>query len=237
MATAQKTITLPMIKSSVNVRRHKTDKTLVSNIKPVIETFDWDIVDEPWNSLGTWLKSGDGTSEISPAGQLHQINASRWKFLGDIPSLYTFESRLKISDYQALGWEWFLDNYVRQIRVRIAEGSVKSYTSDVPFTEDYSIDNYEDVWYVWRFVIDTTVPEMRVYRDGVYLYTPTLFRGSNLERVWDTTVWICDGHEDYIRIASGLHIPFEQYSPINLKLKKSNTNLILDKKEENYIVG
>lgn len=169
---------------------------------------DWDLIDEPWDSLGDWSKHGTGISEISPAGQLHQYNyAGRYKTGISLPSKYTFEARMKIDDYgiYGQGWEYKLGEGLKDIWIRISETEVinRSWV----LSDKFLIDNVEDTWYVWRFVVDLTIPKVDIYRDGDYKHTFTQFANHFGSLIETSTLLGIEGYEDYLRIASGLHFP------------------------------
>jgi len=173
----------------------------------------WDLLDEPWDSLGTWVKIGTGTSEISPAGQLHNIGYAGRQKDNDpyLPDKYTVESRLKINVYGGLGWEWWFYSKTpyapnrRLMALRIAEHKIINRSALL--IDEYSIENLPDTWYIWRFIVDGTVPEVKIYRDDVYIHTFTELRVSSIQRINLFAILYCEGHEDYLKIASGLHEP------------------------------
>ena len=173
----------------------------------------WDLLDENWDSLGDWLQTNGGQREISPAGQLHHIltpyTETSYKTLGSgLPSKFTVEYYQAINAYP----NWFCDvafhNGVKIFNLLIWKNRIEVWT-DAGFST-YTIDNEVDVWYKWRLLCDSDSDELTVYRDDVPLHTFTdirtdpSFDGYIHVRSWDN----CEFHQDYIRIASGLHTPF-----------------------------
>jgi len=170
----------------------------------------WDLLDESWNSLGAWTMYGGVNTEISPVGQLRFFpsagTAGRMKDIGDLPNQYTVEMRVKIDDWGD-HFEFNGYNGSKVLLFQIYETYIKFGVG--VFQYDISTDNN---YHVWRCLVDTDIPEVTVYRDGVLVcvYDGVLWIYSGNDGLVQVGMKETDGgeaHQDYIRIASGLHQP------------------------------
>lgn len=174
---------------------------------------NWDLLDEPWDSIGTWLKRKNGTSEISPAGQLHQVPleadgyVGRYRDIGTLPNDYTVEFKLKI-DVFGKHHRRFYDG-IHYIEFEILSDKIRFYKGGGLYDE-YSVST-DTNWHVWRLVIDSDGHSCKVYRDSSYVNEFTNFynytSGDGLVEVWMKYVTGGEMHEDYFRIATGLYSP------------------------------
>jgi len=177
------------------------------------------IIDEPWDSLTGWTTYY--AVEISPAGKLHFgpldgcSFATVSKLLADLPDEYTTEVCHIFDFFGAPSQISRLDirctnGYVMQIR--IYKDKIR-YETELGFSE-IAITNAEDTWYVWTVVVDTSPVNVKVFRDNdlvlqYYSMPSTSSDGSIWQWFWRTSgSRDAESHEDYWRIASGLHEPF-----------------------------
>ena len=173
----------------------------------------WDLLDENWDSLGDWLESGAGEREIDPAGQLHHIltpyTEASYKILASgLPSKFTVEYYQAINAYSIHFCDVAFCNGVKVFNLLIWKNKIEVWT-DAGFVS-YDIENKLDVWYKWRLLCDVDSDELTVYRDDEFLKTFTDVRTNSLNDGYvQTRSWQnCEFHQDYIKIASGLHTPF-----------------------------
>jgi len=169
----------------------------------------WNLLSESWNSLGTWTMYGDVNTEISPVGQLRFLpefgkTAGRMKDIGDLPNQYTVEMRVKIDDWGD-HFEFNGYNGDKVLLFQIYSTHIKFGVGI--FQYNISTDNN---WHIWRCLVDTSIPEVTVYRDNVFVYTYTgvlwIFADfDGLVQVGMKETGGGEAHQDYIRIASGLH--------------------------------
>lgn len=175
---------------------------------------NWDLLNENWQTLGDWTKLGEGISEISPVGQLHQkpsgTYVQRQKLLaGGLPQQFTFEARAKIDVFGKVTSHkrWAFLNGNHQDWVEVYLDSIKSWNNS------FSLVTEAEVWYIWRGVWDSDADggngTFRIYRNSVFIV-----EWGNL-RLWEYNDGLIgtvdytgiESHEDYFRIASGLHPP------------------------------
>jgi len=169
----------------------------------------WDLLDQDWDSVTGWNQSGSGISEIDPPGQLHQApNPSnvihRIRDIGSLPSTYTAEFRLKIDDFGSSGrWEHDFYDGIHVLQFKIYASSIVL-ENHAPFAFNTNIGKF----YIWRLVIDSVGHHFYVYRNGIYI--TDLGAGVNWTKA-DGTLYVSavntsmEGHEDYFKIATGLH--------------------------------
>lgn len=180
----------------------------------------WDLLDEPWDALGDWTKTGDGISEISPPGQLHQqgtglSQSGRTKTLaGGLPTQYTFESRLKIDGFN--GYRHLYDFYDGEHLCHFRITATAIWLAIDLGYEKIDIDTDEGIFYIWRFVINSSGHSVKIYRNSQYVgeFTNIKHDASNDGKIETSDLFSCESHEDYFKIASGLHIPvLPEYIP------------------------
>lgn len=179
---------------------------------------------EPWDSVTGWTQGGSGTSEISPAGQLHHVpNAEssiyRWKDIGSLPTDYTVEFRAKIDSFGTGDGSFSHEFYDGIHRVRFAIYANRIYNNDSDTTIYVATDND---WHTWRLVIDSDGHSLKVYKDGSYLgdlgagvdYTiadGTIYASNTINPVGASG---CETHTDYLEIADELISPPNDLSGI-----------------------
>jgi len=177
-------------------------------------TETWDLLNQLWFSLSGWNKVGSGTSEINPPGQLHQqgtglSSVGRTKTLASgLPSEYTIEVRLKITQaFPSLRWTYEFYDGEHRIVLQIWNNKIRS-TYGIDF-QDIICQNEQNIFYIWRFVINSKENEIKVYRDFEYLgiFTRLEDDASNDGKIWTRAMFYLEGYEDYIKIKSGLHPP------------------------------
>jgi len=177
----------------------------------------WDVLNEPWNALGDWIKTGLWVSEISPPGQLHNFNefspssCGRYKYLpGGLPDQFRVKTRAvhdnQVTTISALHFQ-FRNNihdltiYIYSDRIRILR--------EVGGYHTYYVDSIEGQWYIWEFAMDSSLGQVTVYRDSVELYSLSgIKEGGTPGLVWtEVTAYLGEMHEDYLRIVPGLYPP------------------------------
>jgi len=167
----------------------------------------WDIIDESWDALGTWIKVGIGTSEISPAGQLHQLNNAGRRKLLTLPTQFTLEARLKIDGFNGQSYLYECENNPAGLMyILIESDKIKQALAPVGYDE-IAVDTTEGTFYVWRFLCDFVGGTIKVYRDASYIGEFTNIPAGASDLVTTQAGLLCDAHEDYLKIATDLHSP------------------------------
>lgn len=179
----------------------------------------WDLLVQEWDALTGWASAGTGTSEISPVGQLHNLETGvggyilRYRDIGTLPDDYTIEFLMVADSYGTNGdgslSHEFYDG-VHRYELDVYSGKIKNPDS----TTEISVTNTAGVWYLWRLLIDSSSHIMDVYRNGSFLgdlggglnYISSDGTISALEALGNTGSNV-EGHEDYIYIATGLYPP------------------------------
>jgi len=185
----------------------------------LIKMVDWDLLDEPWNELGDWTKRGSGTSVISPSGFLYQKPlggdyVGRRKTLSSgLPTQYTTELRVKflfeniaeshliLYDGEHLIWI-ILKNGITD------NGIISCQKSDLSWDE-IETDIDDNAFYFWRFVVNSSGHNLKVYKNQEYIGEFTSFpdNATNDGRISIRMNTIGESYTDYWKIASGLHTP------------------------------
>lgn len=169
---------------------------------------DWDILNEEWLEMGDWIKTGIGTSEINPVGQLHQdttfVVMREQTLAGGIPLKYVAEMYFVVDSFDDPQAEtrWEIMNGTTYLNARIFE-TLFMFQKAGGSWHEVAIDTIEGVWYTWRFVLDSVGDMLQVYRDdipivtivGLYDWTS----GAGLVRVTDIKG---EHHVDYWRIGT-----------------------------------
>jgi len=218
-------INLPLKKSSLNL------SSFVKTISPA-----WNLLNEEWNSLGTWIKGGTGTSEINPIGQLHQLSnvpgsVNRYKTLSNgLSNKYTVKMRLKVDNFAyGLGHADFIfRNGIHSLNLDIFNNEIKLLQQGG--WSSHSLETLEDTWYIWKLVMDSDTDTVTIYRDDVEIKT---FNTIDQELTGDGYVYTGisrpngELHIDYIKIAT---TGFETSVGLskNIKLSKKSIDLALD---------
>jgi len=120
---------------------------------------DWDLLDNPWDSITGWAKTGSGTYLIEPAGYLHMTQFPVgtlivWKDIGSLPSQFTAEFKLKVDNYGSNGnaRKTFHDGVHRvEFMIRPTQISLLNYGGT---WDNKAIINTVGIEYVWRLLVD-----------------------------------------------------------------------------------
>jgi len=176
----------------------------------------WDLLDQPWDSYTGWGLGGNGTSEISPAGQLHNVadvgkQVYRTRSLGRLPeSGYMVVTRVKVDNF-GTGDGWFGYRFYDGLH----EVSIRIYRNRVECGEqNYSVTT-DDNWHNWTFLIYSTANTVQVYRDNTHLVTWTgSLPPSSTDGKVDASITRnpagksgAESHTDYLRMATISVIP------------------------------
>lgn len=183
---------------------------------------NWDILNNEWDNLNGWSITEDGgTIEINPASTLHMKAGSTnqtymSKDIGTYPDKYTIEFKQYVDsfgsppEFMAL-LHYFKDGIhkmwfeIRPTKIRMQKESGYA---------EIEITNNTNTWYIWRLVVNSIGHSVKVYRDTEYLGEFTDFPhdctpdGFTFYGVY----YGIEIHEDYLRVASGLHEPSKGYS-------------------------
>ena len=169
----------------------------------------WDLLDEDWIELGDWTKEGTGISEISPPGQLHQadtgVHVRRTKDIGELPTVYTAEFKLRVDAFGTIEYHFYDGEHGMQFHIK--SNVIGMLNADWGWDE-YSIET-DNNWHIWRLVINSSGHSVKVYRDQVFVHEFTDFYNTSVLDGRVSTASHVNGemHEDYFRVASGLHEP------------------------------
>ena len=202
-------------------------------------TVNWDLLNEDCSDISDWsdLDSGNGVSEVSPAGQfrmdcnLHTTSNYAWRYrdIGSFPNTFTIEIKVYHDDIytnNSNNFEISCKQSDEQILIKFSTTGLLIYDTDSGNTEvgtDLVKEGGSAEWQTWRFLVTFT----ETTGDGtcdVYLTDST----HNKEKV-GTSINCSDEssgtdgvtnllqvgididnmltHIDYIKIATGLHTP------------------------------
>jgi len=178
----------------------------------------WDLLEKDWNSLGDWTKLGPYVSEISPPGQLHNFNEfspvsnGRYKYLaGGLPDQFYIRTRIVGDNLVAT-----FGHMDFEFRNGIHDFSIGIYSDRITITREIGgwytkyVDTFEDQWYIWDFVVDSSIGKVTIYRDEVYItdYTGIVESASGDGLVLtNVATYLAEMHEDYVKIRAGLTLP------------------------------
>jgi len=189
---------------------------------------EWNLLNETWDSLGNWNKTGYGISIISPSGQLFQksdtgLSVGREKDLTDLPSKYTAEFRHKhekIIDY------FIFYNGEHQLEFGISSTGI--FISDEYNNIDSFTFTVNNEFHIWRLVMDSTIEKLKVFFDNIFIkeWNSILSSSSYDGRIRiETTDFITGSHQDYIRIITGLYdyTTFSINNPFYFTIFSNNT--------------
>lgn len=199
-------------------------------VKLVDAGFDsatWDLINESWDTLGDWnvMNSPPSISEISPPGFLHQkevmnLVVYRYKTLsGGLPQEYTFETRLKIDSFGDGNHRWAFNDGEHRVLVELFADRIRSFTGEWKdeqeegWYQNITVATETGIFYVWRLVVDSENDLLKVYRDSQYIGIFTKLEDNvGIDgRIRTYALSYEEDHEDYFRIASGLHSPAQFY--------------------------
>jgi len=133
-------------------------------------------IDEPWDSLGTWVFDGGGEATINPAGQL-RLTPTENHFVGLKKSM-PFDSKLivkfrgKVDNFGDNGGAAFVSHpygitgqKTIGVYFYIKEHTIEMINNDNEYEPiECETDNN---WHEWRLRIDVLKPEVKVYKDDV----------------------------------------------------------------------
>lgn len=202
------------------------------------QAVSWDLVDEPCNDFTTVFTWSDddlknGVSEIDPAGQFHMYNsvgesgslAIRSTDIGTYPEDVTLELKLYCDTIGTLanadGFRIFVGLVTDGLRLFIRWCSDGLFVYDGTSFNEVGTDIVtQDTWQTWRFLVDGSAQTMDVYLDGVE-------QATGVDCSWSSDVangatridqagynTATESHLDYIKAATGLHIPVEVGSQV-----------------------
>lgn len=195
--------------------KYATISTQVVEFNDNITT--WDLIDEPWDALGNWTEIGTGVSEISPAGQLHLLPdqgmyVGRRYELGDLPNQYTIGMNLSVDEFEIADFSILSYSGIKRFNIYIFSDKIETFLASG--LNQYYIDTAENTWYIWRFLVDITGEELKIYRDSILLHTFTgefqSYAGNDgridhqsTDDLLDPITPNAEAHQDYINFASG----------------------------------
>src|SRR3990172_3687108 len=205
--------------------------TILSSDIQVGDPSSWDVLDEDWNSLTGWTKSGTGTSEISPAGNIHVLPDSNNYIVESktVTALQTLnQTTVEFRDYyDALGTfasgnivylAWRDATHIIQLSINTDGVASLDENNNMVRIRDFQIKT--GTWYVWRCLIDSTnhILSLFLQYNGQWYNVGSCYTLRN-ETGFTGLVYAvqnfrapsgsCEMHRDYFRIASGLYVPTE----------------------------
>jgi hypothetical protein len=192
----------------------------------------WDLLNWDCSSLTGWT-DGDttnGTSEISPAGQLRCVvttagsgnRARRYQDIGTYPEDFTIKARIYCDAYGTTGNNDYYSIHAfhetdELFLVAFTSDGLFIYTTASGWTEVGTDLVQEDTWQVWQFLVDGSASTVDVYLDNVLKASDVscLYTGSGwtdgLTQVTQLayTTSNREAHLDYLQIGTGLITPAE----------------------------
>ncbi len=191
-----------------------------------VNSLYWDILREEWDTLEGWTKTGSGTSEISPSGQLNQIpfiysgHVSRSKTLPNgLPANFTVETKLKIDEFQETfvfkRYDFYNGQYYIDVTIYGSGLYVRNSTGEYSF---FNLETTENIWYIWKFIVQNNI--VSLYRNGSFignvgLQSSSLYDGYIRTYNDETAEEVIKSHEDYLKIGTGI-IDFDIYEGENI---------------------
>lgn len=188
-------------------------KTIVSQsaaLDGIIPEPSTEILDEEWDSMGTWAVGGT-TVEISPAGQLHlednqntTTNATQSNIA--VPQQYELETKVKVDDYTttastSLGTK-VIDGTYRLMVVLKSDGIYMIDSSD-SLVRKKSI-TMDSSWHTYNVVVDSGQAD--VYMDGTFQFSSSMQTnaGSDIVEQWTQSADSdnAEAHIDYTKITN-----------------------------------
>ena len=187
----------------------------------------WDLLAENFNDLTDWTDNdyGNGVSEISPAGQLHQDSSATTT---SIARIYQDIGTISTGDYTVLFKFKFdilpttettqklfyieINAGTNQSRVYLTKGTAQTYGAggyNTLITKAWALDT----WYTIRAIIHNSQTDMDVYLDEVLETSDAdvaLGAGTDGLTYVRTNPWQqeqAEWHVDYIYIGAGQQVP------------------------------
>jgi len=187
----------------------------------------WGIYEEDFADLTDWTDgdTGGAVSEISPAGQLHQVNTTSnvsariYQTLGTGPGTgdYTFEVKFKFDTVPAAGGQPAhqidIGGTTCCLRLQFYPASVKCYNNSA-YVDIFEYTWVVDTWYVLRGIVHESQTDIDAYLDGVSKATDfgCGWVNSNdgfldISANYNGAIAGCEWHVDYIYIGAGQQVP------------------------------
>jgi len=187
----------------------------------------WDLLEENFNDLTDWTDNdyGNGVSEISPAGQLHQdsVNAaSIARIYQDIGTIgtgdYTFEIKvlfdvLPTTETTAKNLYFQVSGTTHRVNLYFTKGTLQTHAEVAGYTTLITKAWALDTWYTVRCIVHNSQNDMDVYLDGELEYSDGDVEknpetdGVILIRANPWQQEVAEWHVDYIYIGAGQQVP------------------------------
>lgn len=165
------------------------------------------LLEENWDSLANWIIDPRATLvEINPPGQLHTYGGFPYRRM-PFPEQFTIEFRLKVDSF-ADGFAFVQVYTSRAFRFLAIYGDRIRFGSGNTGFEWVDIITDND-WHVWTMLIDVSIEDTKIYRDGVFLTTFTTTEFTDYPLVSRIVLGsfhatTCETHWDYVYISTGL---------------------------------
>ncbi|KXH76247.1 MAG: hypothetical protein AM326_03035 [Candidatus Thorarchaeota archaeon SMTZ-45] len=202
----------------------------MNSLSRMAEAYSWSLLDEPWDSQGTWIKVGDGIVWITDGYLLLWSQpgpVALYKVLdGGLPTQYTIEVQRLLtddvwSDLNVDDGEHFVA--IRLDRENYRFGVMNNAGSYVWITAPEYIE--ETFTYTWRFVVDSEGHSIKAYWSWLGLPFTYIGEWTDIRHTQESDgfVWVgvantAQTTQEYdLKIAPGLHPP-PDISPELVKL-------------------